>query len=197
MGAVGIKAGINAGKVEIKMDATVLKEGQVFTDKLASILSRLAIHPMEIGLNLTGAYEDGLIYDKKVLAVDEKAYIENITLAATWALNLSVEAGITNKDNIEILVGKAATEARNLAVDATLFADEVMDLIVGKAHTHMLGVASDLSDDALSDELKQLKAGQAASQASVSASPTKKEEPKKEEKKNDDAAAAGLGALFG
>lgn len=199
LGSVGIKAGINAGKVEIKMDATVLKEGQPFTDKLAGILTRLAIFPMEIGLNLTGAFEDGLVYDKKVLAVDEKAFIENITLAATWALNLSVEASITNKDNIEILIGKAATETRNLALDATIYADEVMDLVISNAHAHMLGVASGLPADALGDELQKQQAAPAqAAAAQEPASEDKAEGPKQEEeKKNDESAAAGLGALFG
>lgn len=197
LGGVGIKAGINAGKVEIKQESVVLKEGETFTAQLAGILSRLEVFPMEIGLALTAACEDGLIYDKKVLAVDEQEYIDNVTNCATWALNLSVEAGVYNKDNIDILIGKSSTESTNLAMEATIYADTVMDQIVGKAHNHMLGVSSGLPDEALSDDLRNSKQSAAAAPVVEAA----KEEDKKEEPKDDgnseEAAAAGMGALFG
>jgi large subunit ribosomal protein L10 len=148
LGAVGIKAGINAGKVEIKQDVTVLREGQVFTPQLAGILTRLQIFPMEIGLNLTAAFENGIIYTKSVLSVDEKEYIDKVTTAATWALNLSVEAGIYNKDNVEICIQNAASNARNLAVDATIYAADVIEMIIAKANNHAQGLASEIPEDA-------------------------------------------------
>ncbi|MFA6088503.1 MAG: 50S ribosomal protein L10, partial [Candidatus Woesearchaeota archaeon] len=147
LGAVGIKAGINGGKVEIKADVTVLKEGKAFTAQLASILSRLMIFPMEIGLNLTAACEDGLIYDKTVLSVDEKQYIENISACAAWAMNLSIEAKIYNKDNIEVFITKASQESINLAMDAPIYAKEIIDNLIGKANAQMLSVSENVPDE--------------------------------------------------
>lgn len=145
LGAVGIKAGINAGKVEIKADTTVLKQGQVFTQKLAGILTRLQILPMENGLDLTAACEDGVIYDKSVLSVDEKAVIEKLVNGATWALNLSVEAGIYNKDNIEIILGTCARNSMNLAVEATIYADLAMEQIVAKAERQANALSAEVN----------------------------------------------------
>ena len=51
LGDVGIKAGINAGKIEIKEDSLVVKEGEEINEKLAAILSRFNIRPMKMGLN--------------------------------------------------------------------------------------------------------------------------------------------------
>jgi len=145
LGAVGIKAGINAGKVEIKMDCTPIKAGGVFTQQLAGILSRLMIFQMEVGLDLTAACEDGLIYDKSVLAVDEKAFIEKLINGATWALNLSVEAGIYNKDNIEIMIENAERNSMNLAVDATIYADKAIEHIIAKAERQANALSSEVN----------------------------------------------------
>ncbi len=57
LGKFKIKAGIDGGKVSIKEDATVAKEGDVIKADLAAILSRLGITPMEIGLDLRAVYE--------------------------------------------------------------------------------------------------------------------------------------------
>ena len=94
LGSVGIKAGIDAGKVAIKQDSLVAKEGEIISPLLAGILTRLNIKPMQIGLNIVAIYEKGSIFEKSVLAVDEKQYIENITQASLWAFNLAMDAGI-------------------------------------------------------------------------------------------------------
>ena len=114
LGAVGIKAGIDAGKVAIKQDSVVVKEGQVIKPNVAAILARLGVEPMEIGLNVTAVYEKGLIFKKDVLAVDEKQYIDNVTLASRWAINLAVEAGYASKDTILTLIQKAHLDAQGL-----------------------------------------------------------------------------------
>ncbi len=114
LGAMGIKAGIDAGKVIIKQDSVVVKEGDVIKLNVASILGRLGITPMEIGLNVTAVYENGLIYKKDVLAVDEKQYIDNVTLASRFAINLAVEIGYASKDTIMTLLQRAQIDALGL-----------------------------------------------------------------------------------
>src|SRR5659263_97422 len=58
----GIAAGIEGGKVVIRQTKIVAKKGDVVDAKLASILSRLEIHPMELGLDLRAVYELSLIH---------------------------------------------------------------------------------------------------------------------------------------
>ena len=142
LGQVGIKAGIDAGKVVIKQDSLVAKEGAVIDAKLAGILGRLGITPMEIGLNLVAVYDKGEIFEKSILTVDEKQYLENITTAHSWAFNLACDAGILNKDNTDTVLAKAFSDAKALAIAQNIMAKEVMGEILAKANAEMAAVQS-------------------------------------------------------
>ena len=63
---VGIKTGVENGKIAIKEDCIVAKEGDEISQPLAEVLTRLEIEPMEIGLNLSAVYENGEILTKSV-----------------------------------------------------------------------------------------------------------------------------------
>lgn len=140
LGGVGIAAGIEGGKVSVKKDSKVAKEGDVISTELAGILTRLGIEPLEIGLDLTAIYEDGGIFTKDVLAIDEDEYINNITNAHRWAFNLAMEAGILTKETTEQLVTKAYRDSKALALEAGIFADAVMDSLLAKAHNQMMAI---------------------------------------------------------
>ncbi len=114
----GIPAGIEGGKVVIRQTKTVAKKGDVVDAKLASILSRLEIHPMELGLDLRAVYENGTIYESSILSVDETTYTNNLTLAVQTAFNLSVNSAYPAKATISTLLTKAASQSRNLAINA-------------------------------------------------------------------------------
>src|SRR3989338_11707492 len=118
LGQVGLKAGIIEGKVAIKEDKIIVTAGQVISQAVAGILTRLSIEPMEIGINLLAAYENGIIFNKSVLSVDEKQFMNNLRLAIESALNLSVYITFPTKQNINVLVSKAARES--LAVNNKL-----------------------------------------------------------------------------
>jgi len=142
LGQLGIKAGIDAGKVAIKQDTTVCKEGQVISSQLAAMLTRLGIEPMEIGLDLVAAYEDGMIYTRSVLDIDENAYKDNIATGARWAFNLAMEAGVLTKETTNMLITKAARDSRGLAIEAGILAKGVTEDVLAKAHRQMLAVKS-------------------------------------------------------
>lgn len=198
MGGVGIKAGIDNGKVAVKEDSTVAKEGDVVNATLAGILTRLGIEPMEIGLDLVAVYENGEILTKAVLDIDEEAYLNDIATAASWAFNLAVDIAYASSETIETLLAKAATESKNLAINEDILTDLTVGDTLVKAQNQMFAVAGLLPDDALSDDLKGAASAAASAPApetSSAATEEKKDNDKKEEPKAD--AAAGLGALFG
>ncbi|NYT05692.1 MAG: 50S ribosomal protein L10 [Methanomicrobiales archaeon] len=136
----GIPAMIEGGKVKIRDTKTVVKKGETISKKMADVLAKLDIRPIDVGLNLQIAYYDGSLYAPSVLAIDETVYAANITLAAQQAFNLSVNAAYPTKLTIETILGKAATEAKNLAVDAGIYEKGVMDLIIARAYREMLAV---------------------------------------------------------
>jgi len=133
LGQLGIKAGIEDGKVAIKEDKLLVKEGDTITDKQAEILTRLSIEPMEVGLNIISVLEAGTLFDRKTLDIDEEAYINNLKALSAEAFNLAIKIGYTTKDTITVLLSKAYRESSALADSQDIITDENIKRLVGKA----------------------------------------------------------------
>lgn len=140
---LGIKAGVEAGKVAIKEPKVVVKEGEVIKPQLASMLQRLGIEPMEIGLDLVCAYEKGIIYGRSVLDVDETKFMQDLTGAMGGALNLAVEVGHFTKETVEIMLGKAHREARAVGIEGNVMAPELTEEVLAKAQRQAQAVAQE------------------------------------------------------
>lgn len=202
MQGAGIPAAIDGGSVVIKETKVVAKEGEPVSQKLASMLTRLEIYPMEVGLNLNAVCEAGSIYTPDVLAVDEDKYFSDFTAAIQQAFNLSVNAVYPTSATISTLITKAVSEARNVGIEATVFEPELMETLLGKANSQMLSVASVASgnnEDAVDDELKTA-LGAAATTAVVTetvAEESVEDETEEKEEEAEEGGMAGLGALFG
>jgi large subunit ribosomal protein L10 len=148
LGVCKIKAGINAGKVVIKEDSLVAKEGDVISKNLAAVLLRLGIEPLEIGLDLIAAYENGNILDKSILDIDEEKYISGIKNYAAECFNLAMFVAHPTKDTIHHLVTKAARHAKGLAKHAKIVNKETVKEILSGAHASVVNVHSKLPKEA-------------------------------------------------
>ncbi|MBU0470066.1 MAG: 50S ribosomal protein L10 [Nanoarchaeota archaeon] len=140
LAAVGIKTKVENGKLAIISDTTVAKEGAEISQKLADTLKRLDIKPMEVGLDLVAVWEDGLVFDAKQLHIDEKEYEQNIILAAQWALNLALEAGVLTAETTGLMLQKAYREAKAVAVEAAVMTEETKEEILAKSEREALSV---------------------------------------------------------
>jgi large subunit ribosomal protein L10 len=140
---LGIKAGVEGGKVAVKQDCTVCKAGQPIKAPLAAMLARLSIEPMEIGLDLVAVYEAGTIYPKTVLDIDEGKFLSDLTTAASWAFNLAMEATYASKDTAEPLLQKAFREAKAVALDGGVMEPELVEDILAKAEREAKAVESE------------------------------------------------------
>jgi large subunit ribosomal protein L10 len=138
----GIPAAIEGGKVKIRETKTIVKKGAVISAKVAGVMIKLDIKPMDVGLALQAAFYDGDVYEPSVLAIDEAAILEQIRLAAAQAFNLSVNAAIPTKDTIGPILTKAVREARGLAVEAAIYEKDVVDAIIGKAQKESIALKS-------------------------------------------------------
>ncbi|WP_297535843.1 50S ribosomal protein L10 [Thermococcus sp.] len=202
MQALGIPARIERGKVTIQKDHTVLKAGEVITEQLARILNALGIEPLEVGLNLLAAYEDGIIYTPDVLAIDEQEYIEMLKRAYMHAFNLSVNTAYPTRETIEAIIQKAYLGAKSVAVEAGYITPETIEDIFGRALRAVLLIAQNLPEELLDEKTKELLNAQAQVAVAAAPQPTKEkaeevEEEEEEEEASEEDALAGLGALFG
>lgn len=120
----GIKTKVEEGKLSVVSDVTLVKEGAKITPKQADLLSRFGIEPMEVGLNIVLVYEDGLIYPRSVLAIDEEEYLNNVRTAGMESIALSISIGYVTQDNVTLMVQKAYMETKALAESAKLTTEE-------------------------------------------------------------------------
>ena len=152
----GIPAGIESGKVVIKDTRTVVRKGEKISAKLAEMLTRLEITPIDVGLNLKAVVEGYTLYMPQDLSISEESVRNQFAQAAREAFNLSMEAGYATRETIVPLIQKATMESRALAVNAPIFEKDVMDMILSKAEMEMLAVAKHVAgkENALDEELK-------------------------------------------
>ncbi|MEK6906898.1 MAG: 50S ribosomal protein L10 [Nanoarchaeota archaeon] len=111
LGAIGLQTSVEAGKIVIKKDKLVVKQGEVIKPEVASILAKLSIEPIEISVNVLAIYDNNVLYEKIVLDVNQEDYINNIKLAYNQAVKLAEEIGYVSKDNVEMLLIKAYRDA--------------------------------------------------------------------------------------
>lgn len=147
LGQFKIITGVENGKVAVKKDTVVAKEGDVVPSGLAAVLTRLEIYPMEIGLNLQAALENGAILTKKDLDIDEEAFMADLQGAARDAFNLTVELAIPLKENIITLLSKAARNGIALADSQDIMTSENVGKILGKAEAQANALKSKVPKD--------------------------------------------------
>jgi len=198
LSSAGLKVGVENGKVAVKEDTVVAKKGEKIKPKVAEILTRLDIKPMEIGLGLVAAYEDGIIYQKDILDIDEEQYNNNINLAASQAFNLAFNITYVTKDNISFLIGKAFNDTKALGISQEILDNGIIEDLLGKAEMSMLSLKSSAKIETkiqiaeekppIKEEIKKgLQEEKVEEKKEIEEKPVevKKEEPKKPEVKEE------------
>lgn len=134
LNAVGIPTRIESGSVWVVKDTVVARKGEVINENLASVLSKLGIKPIELGLTLKAVYDDGIIISESELKLNLEEYKKSICEAYVSAFNLAVNAAYPIPETIGVLINRAVMEARNLALNAGVFLPEVLPELILRAH---------------------------------------------------------------
>lgn len=129
----GIPTKIDQGTIWIARDTTPALKGDVIGDKLASILGKLDIKPIEAGIALYAALEDGRVFSEEELVVDVESFRDAIAQAHQQAISLSIEAAYVTPDNISHIMAKASQHARSLSVESGYMTEETREQIIQKA----------------------------------------------------------------
>jgi len=143
--AVGLPTRIEAGSVWVSRDTTVAKKGDVITARLASVLSKLGIKPVEVGLTLKAVYDEGLIIIEEQLRLDLGEVRRNIEEAHAYAFNLSLNAWYPLPENIVFLLRAAHQKAYRLALNAGIPTPDTIADLLRKAHMEMLSLNARLA----------------------------------------------------
>ena len=138
----GIATKIDQGTIWITKDSIPAKKGGVISAKLATLLSKLDVKPVEAGISLDTAIADGILYAKDEMVIDVEKYRNAFAQAYQEALSLSIEIGYVTKENIIPLLSKASQGAKSLAIEAGYLTDETKEQVLQKAHAHARALAA-------------------------------------------------------
>ena len=142
----GIPTKIDQGTIWIAKDSTPVLEGEAINEKLAGILGKLDIKPVEAGISLYTALEDGLKYSEEEMIIDVEKIRSAFVQAHQEAVSLSIEAAYITPDNISQILAKASQYAHSLSVESGFMTDETREQILQKADAQAKAVASQAKD---------------------------------------------------
>ncbi|MCV0410275.1 50S ribosomal protein L10 [Nitrosopumilus sp.] len=142
----GIPTKIDQGTIWIAKDSTPVLKGETINEKLASILGKLDIKPVEAGISLYTALEEGLKYAEEEMIVDVEKVRAQFSQAHQEAVSLSIEAAYITADNISQILTKAAQYARSLSIESGFMTDETKEQILQKADAQARAVAGQAKD---------------------------------------------------
>ncbi|MCE9616817.1 MAG: 50S ribosomal protein L10 [Nitrosarchaeum sp.] len=138
----GIPTKIDQGTIWIQKDTTPVKKGETINEKLAALLGKLDIKPVEAGISLYTALEEGLKYAAEEMVVDVAKVRNAFTQFHQEAISLSIEAAYVTAENINQILSKAAQSARSVSIESGFMTDETKEPILQKAHSQAKSVST-------------------------------------------------------
>ena len=142
----GIPTKIDQGTIWIAKDSTPVEAGGIINEKLAALLGKLDIKPVEAGISLYSALEDGLKYSETEMIIDVEKIRNEFAQAHQEAVSLSIEAAYITADNVSQILSKAAQSARSVSIESGFMTDETKEQILQKADAQAKGVAGQAKD---------------------------------------------------
>ena len=142
----GIPTKIDQGTIWISKDTTPAKKGDVINEKLASLLGKLDIKPIEAGISLYSAIAEGIKFTEQEMIVDVEKIRNAFAQFHQEAVSLSIEAGYITADNITQILTKAAQSARSVSIESGFMTDETKEQILQKADAQAKALANQAKD---------------------------------------------------
>ena len=142
----GVPTKIDQGTIWILRETIPVKKGEPIPEKLAGLLGKLDIKPIEAGILLNTALEDGLLYAQDDMIIDLEKFRNDLSQAHQEAISLSIEAAYITTDNIEQILAKAAQSARSVSIESGFVTDDTKEQILQKAHGQAQSLSSKAKD---------------------------------------------------
>ncbi len=137
-GEIKVPTRIEGGSIWVAKDTVVARKGDLISPKMASVLSKLGLKPMEAGLTLIAAYDNGTILKQPDLSLDLGSYRKDVFQAISNAFSLSLEAGYLTPETAPRMLGKAMRQALALADSAGYLESGTVEHVLRKAAMNAL-----------------------------------------------------------
>jgi large subunit ribosomal protein L10 len=142
LNAVGLPTRIESGSVYVSKDTLVVRKGEVISERLAAVLSKLGIKAVEAGLSMKVFLDEGLIITGDLLKIDVAETRKTIEQSSSDAFALSLSIAYPTPDSIKALLQTAHQKAFALSLNANVPTKETIGDLLRKAYIEMLGLDS-------------------------------------------------------
>jgi large subunit ribosomal protein L10 len=134
---------IDQGSIWISRDTTIARQGEVISQKLASLMSKLNIKPIEAGIALNFAIAAGLLLRESDLKINLEEYRNEMSRSFQEALVLATEAGYLTSETIIPLLLKAQQKAAALSSESGYISKDTVGIVLPRAQSTAMTVANE------------------------------------------------------
>ncbi len=142
LNAVGLPTRIESGSVWVSKDTLVVRKGEVISERLAAVLSKLGIKAVEAGLSMKVVLDEGLIITGDLLKIDIAETRRSVEENNREAFALSLSIAYPTPENMTLLLQNAHQKAMILSLNAVVPTKETIADLIKKAHMEMQGLNS-------------------------------------------------------
>lgn len=137
---------IDQGTIWVSKDTVVARPDDVISTKLASLLSKMNIKPIEAGIVVNYALADKLIFTEKDLRIDLNELKNDLSRSYNESIALAVESSYFTKESMGHLLSKASGQAQSLAIESNYLTKETAGQIISLSVLKANNVATQLKN---------------------------------------------------
>jgi len=121
---------IDQGTIWVSRDTIVAKPADVISTKLASLLSKLNIKPIEAGIVVNYAIADKLVFAEDDLRIDINEIKNELGRSYNESISLAVESSYFTRESMGYLLSKAFRQAQYLALESNYLSKDTAGQII-------------------------------------------------------------------
>ena len=137
---------IDQGTIWVSKDTIVARPDDVISTKLASLLSKMNIKPIEAGIVVNYALADKLIFTEKDLRINLDELKNDLSRSYNESIALAVESSYFTKESMGHLLSKASRHAQSLAIESNYLTKETAGQIISLSVLRANNVVSQLKN---------------------------------------------------
>lgn len=135
---------IDQGTIWVNKDTIVARPGEVISTKLASLLSKLNIRPIEAGIVVNYALADKLVFAENDLRINLEEFKNELSRLHNESIALAVESNYLTKESIGYLLSRASKHAQSLALESNYMSKDTAGQIISVSATKANNLAAKL-----------------------------------------------------
>lgn len=137
---------IDQGTIWVSKDTVVARAGSIITQKLASLMSKLNIKPIEAGISISLAIAEGMVLKENDLRINLDEYRDELSRSFHAAISLAIESSYPNTETIAYSIRKANQNAMALATQSGYLSPDTVQIILAKANANSQIIANQVKN---------------------------------------------------